>query len=81
MTALLLFSLAVPMGTMLPRGIARIRHLGSGAVAWAWGINGFCSVLGALAAPLIAIEIGIVAVVGWAVGLYLGASLLFSKLG
>jgi hypothetical protein len=80
-TALLLFSLAVPMGTMLPRGIARIRHLGSGAVAWAWGINGFCSVLGALAAPLIAIEIGIVAVVGWAVGLYLGASLLFSKLG
>jgi hypothetical protein len=68
------------MGTMLPRGIARIRDLGSGAVAWAWGINGFCSVLGALAAPLIAIEIGIAAVTGWAVGLYLGATLLFAKL-
>ena len=77
---LLLFTLAFPMGTMLPRGIARLRGLGSGAVAWAWGINGFCSVLGALAAPLIAIEIGIVAVVGWAVGLYFGATLLFPKL-
>ena len=77
---LLLFTLAFPMGTMLPRGIARLRELGSGAVAWAWGINGFCSVLGALAAPLIAIEIGIVAVVGWAVGLYFGATLLFPKL-
>jgi hypothetical protein len=77
---LLLFVLAFPMGTMLPRGIARIRHLGSGAVAWAWGVNGFCSVLGALAAPLIAIEIGIAAVTGWAVGLYLVATLLFSRL-
>jgi len=78
--ALLLFVLAFPMGTMVPMGIARIRDLGSGAVAWAWGINGFCSVLGALAAPLIAIEIGMVAVTGWAVGLYLGATLLFNKL-
>jgi hypothetical protein len=78
--ALLLFALAIPMGTMLPRGIARIRDLGSGAVAWAWGINGFCSVLGALAAPLIAIQIGIVAVTGWAVGLYFAAALLYSKL-
>jgi len=77
---LLLFTLAFPMGTMLPRGLARIRDSGSGAVAWAWGINGFCSVLGALAAPLIAIEIGMVAVTGWAVGLYLGATLLFTKL-
>ena len=78
--ALIVFALAFPMGTMLPRGIARIRDLGAGAVAWAWGINGFCSVMGALAAPLIAIEVGFVALTGWAVGLYLGATLLFPKL-
>lgn len=66
-----LLALAFPMGMMLPQGIARIRDRGSGSVAWAWGINGFCSVLGALAAPLVAIEIGIMGLVGCASGLYL----------
>ena len=77
---LLLCALAFPMGTLLPRGIARIRGRGSGAVAWAWGVNGFCSVLGALAAPLLAIEIGFMGVMGLAVGLYLGAVVLFERL-
>ena len=77
---LLLCALAFPMGTLLPRGIARIRGRGSGAVAWAWGVNGFCSVLGALAAPLMAIEIGFMGVMGVAVGMYLLAALLFGKL-
>jgi hypothetical protein len=49
-------------------------------VAWAWGINGFCSVLGALAAPLVAIEVGFVGVMGMAAGLYLVAATLLGKL-
>ena len=77
---LYLLILAVPMGMMLPRGIVRMRHRGAGAVAWAWGINGFCAVLGALAAPLVAIEIGILGVVGCAVCLYGLAGLFFRRL-
>lgn len=78
--ALFLAALAFPMGMMLPQGIARIRNRGPGAVAWAWGVNGFCSVLGALAAPLVTIEIGIMGMVGGAVGLYMAAALLFARL-
>lgn len=50
--------LAFPMGLFLPHGIARIRERGTGIVAWCWGINGFASVLGVLAAPLIAMNAG-----------------------
>lgn len=71
--ALLLVVLAIPMGMMLPAGIARIRTQGSGSVAWAWGINGYFSVLGALAAPLIALEIGLSGLLMCATGLYLVA--------
>jgi len=56
--AALLSVAALPMGVMLPQGIAAIRHRGSGAVAWGWAVNGFFSVCGALAAPLLAIELG-----------------------
>jgi hypothetical protein len=80
LVTLLLIALAFPMGMMLPQGIARIRSQGPGAVAWGWGINGFFSVLGALAAPLIAIEIGILGLVGCAVGLYLLAAGSFLRL-
>jgi hypothetical protein len=77
---LLLIALAFPMGMMFPQGISRIRSQGSGLVAWAWGINGFFSVLGALAAPLIAIELGIVGLAACVVGLYLMAAGSFPRL-
>jgi hypothetical protein len=77
---LFLLVLAFPMGTLLPRGMARIRGRGAGAVAWAWGINGFCSVWGALAAPLLAIEIGFLGVMGGAAGLYIVAAGLYRRL-
>lgn len=69
--ALLLLLPALPMGTLLPQGLAAIRDRGGAAVAWAWGINGFCSVLGALAAPLIAVELGWSGPALCAAGLYL----------
>jgi hypothetical protein len=46
------------MGMPLPEGLRRLRPLGLGAVAWAWGLNGFASVAGSVAAPLVAMHFG-----------------------
>ncbi len=69
--AVLLAVTALPLGVMLPQGIAAIRHRGSGAVAWGWAVNGFFSVCGALAAPLLAIELGWRSLFTCAAALYL----------
>ena len=50
---------------------------GFGAVAWAWGINGYASVISAALATLLAIEFGFGAVVLMALSLYLAAALAF----
>ena len=72
---LLLLLPALPMGLMLPQGIAAIRHCGGGTVAWCWAVNGFFSVCGALAAPLLAIELGWSGLAICAAGLYLLAGI------
>ncbi len=74
------FSLAFVMGIFLPQGVASIRSRGPGVVAWAWGINGFASVLGALAASLIAMDLGFYALNLCAGVLYLWAALVSRKL-
>ncbi len=78
--ALLVLLTALPMGVMLPQGIAAIREQGDGAVAWCWAVCGFCSVCGALAAPLLAIEVGWTGLAGCAAALYLLAGLCHAKL-
>jgi hypothetical protein len=57
--ALLAALAAVPLGIPLPAGLARARARGSGAVAWALGINGFASVLAATLAALAAPYLGL----------------------
>jgi hypothetical protein len=71
LTALLLIApIALPMGMMLPLGIRRLAVDRSILIPWAWGINGFASVLATLAAPLVALEFGY-SMVGWlAIGCY-----------
>jgi hypothetical protein len=60
----LIAPVALPMGMMLPLGIRRLAVDRSILIPWAWGINGFASVLATLAAPLIALELGF-SFVGW----------------
>jgi hypothetical protein len=43
-------------------------------IPWAWGINGFASVMGASLATLLAIEFGFTVVVLFALGLYATAA-------
>ncbi|HEX6829324.1 MAG TPA: SAM-dependent methyltransferase, partial [Burkholderiales bacterium] len=64
--------LAFWMGMPLPLAIARLG--GPERVAWAWGLNGFASVVGAVLATLLAIHLGFNRVLGLAALLYVAAA-------
>jgi len=70
-TAVLLAApLAFAMGMPFPLGLAGTRHNNAQLMPWAWGINGCASVLSAILAILLAIEIGFSGVMLSAVLLY-----------
>lgn len=71
---LLILPLGFAMGMPFPLGLQRVSLLSPGLVLWAWGVNGFASVISANLATLIAIHYGFNVVVLTAVGLYLIAS-------
>lgn len=70
--AALVAPLAFWMGMPLPLVIGRLG--GPQLVAWAWGLNGFASVVGAVLATLLAIHLGFNGVLVLAALLYLGAA-------
>lgn len=63
--------LAFVMGMPFPLGLARLQQTSPHLIPWAWGINGCASVLSAILAVLLAIEIGFNGVMLCAVVLYL----------
>ncbi len=54
----LIAPLAFFMGMPFPIGLQRLSRSAPGFVPWAWGINGFASVVSAVLATLLAIEFG-----------------------
>ena len=55
----MLFPLGLLMGMLFPSGIARVSQCGKARlIPWLWAANGFCSVLGATLAGLLAMLIG-----------------------
>jgi len=54
----LIAPLAFFMGMPFPLGLRRLSRSAPGFVPWAWGINGFASVVSAVLATLLAIELG-----------------------
>lgn len=65
--------LAFVMGMPFPLGMARLQKTRPDLMPWAWGINGCASVLSAILAVLLAIEIGFNGVMLSAVVLYIVA--------
>ncbi len=63
--------LAFVMGMPFPLGLATLQQTSPHLIPWAWGINGCASVLSAILAVLLAIEIGFNGVMLCAVVLYL----------
>jgi hypothetical protein len=66
----LIAPLAFFMGMPFPLGLTRLSGLAAGFVPWAWGINGFASVVSAVLATLLAIEFGFNVVIVLALALY-----------
>ncbi|MBR9977437.1 MAG: hypothetical protein KFH87_05060 [Bacteroidetes bacterium] len=70
--------IAFLMGFPMPAGLSRLHHGPRQLIAWAWGINGFTSVLAAPAATAIGMIWGFYLAAAVAVALYLLAIPLFA---
>ena len=68
--------LAFCMGMPFPLGLSRVSEVAPDFIPWAWALNGFASVLSAVLATILAIELGFSVVVVAAVACYLCAALL-----
>ena len=73
----LIAPLAFCMGMPFPIGLTRVANSVPDFIPWAWGINGFASVMSASVATLLAIEFGFTVVVLLALGLYATAAAIF----
>ena len=66
----LIAPLAMCMGVPFPTAMARLGGAAEETIPWAWAINGFASVVGAVLATLLAIHLGFAAVILLAVLIY-----------
>ncbi|HXU94179.1 MAG TPA: SAM-dependent methyltransferase [Gallionella sp.] len=78
-SVLLIAPLAMCMGVPFPTGMAYLADEREGAIPWAWAINGFASVVGAVLATLLAIHLGFAAVILLAVMIYVLAGVALTR--
>jgi hypothetical protein len=74
---ILVSPLALLMGFPMPLGLTRLERGRSALVPWAWGVNGFASVLAAPLAAAIGMSWGLSAAAATGLLLYAGAALVF----
>jgi hypothetical protein len=80
LSILLISPLAFCMGMPFPIGLTRVADRAPNFIPWAWGINGFASVISASLATLLAIEFGFTMVVLLALGVYaIAATIIHGK--
>lgn len=71
--------IAFLMGMPFPIGMSLLARHSSNLIPWAWGINGYLSVVSAIAAPLLAMEFGFQVVIVLASMMYMVALLISNK--
>ena len=76
----LIAPLATLMGMPFPRALARLNAVDPSLLPWAWGINGYASVIGAVLATLLGIHFGHTVVILAGVALYLVAAAAVSRM-
>lgn len=81
LSILLLAPLGLLMGMPFPSGIRLVDRVNPTLVPWAWGVNGFGSVVGSILAVMIAQSYGFALVIGLAVVVYLGGLVAVLSLG
>ncbi|MDN5874199.1 MAG: hypothetical protein L0H29_07460, partial [Sinobacteraceae bacterium] len=68
--AAMIAPMAFFMGMAFPIGLLRLGRDAPGAIPWAWGLNGFCTVLGGYLAIVVALLTNFVVVLGVAALIY-----------
>ena len=71
---LMIAPLAFCMGMPFPIGLGQVARKAPDFIPWAWGINGYASVVSASLGTLLAIEFGFTAVILLALALYVSAA-------
>ncbi len=79
LSVVLIAPMAFFMGMPFPIGLNRVADSAPDFIPWAWGINGFASVMSASLATLLAIEFGFSMVVLLALGFYATAAAIVHK--
>ncbi|MBN1476503.1 hypothetical protein JXA47_07115 [Candidatus Sumerlaeota bacterium] len=79
LAALLMLPMAWFLGMPFPRGLQALDRFAPPLVPWAWGVNGFASVLAAPLATLFALTGGYQVALGVGLAAYVGASLIFPR--
>jgi hypothetical protein len=79
-TIVMIFPLAFFLGMPFPLGVLSLEKQPRGAIAWAWGTNALFTVIGGIGAGVLSIFIGFRLTLLVAIGIYMLAFLLFSKL-
>jgi predicted membrane-bound spermidine synthase len=72
-SAALLLPLGLLLGLPFPLGLDRLGRSQPRLIPWAWGINGYATVLGSTLAVILALAGGFSMVFGWAAAIYLAA--------
>jgi Spermine/spermidine synthase domain len=75
MTELLVVPMGMALGTVMPAGMRELSQQARGLVPWAWGINGFASVVGACLGALVSMAHGFSRTYQLGVACYVVASL------
>ncbi|UCC30737.1 MAG: hypothetical protein JSU86_00365 [Phycisphaerales bacterium] len=68
------------MGFPMPTGLARLDRAAPATIPWAWGINGFASVIATPTAIAIGMSVGYTTAGGVALAMYVVPGLLFARL-
>jgi len=76
----MIFPLGFCLGMPFPLGILAIEKQPTGAVAWAWGVNGLFTVIGGLLSVVLSVFIGFKVTVLVALALYALALSMFSRM-
>ena len=71
LSIVLIFPFGLLLGTPFPSGIRIIEKQSPALIPWAWGVNGFFTVVGSVLALILSMMIGFQAVIWIAVGIYL----------
>lgn len=79
LTLLLLAPLGVLLGMPFPTGIKLVSRESDAFVPWAWGVNGFFTVIGSVGAVILGMMLGFKLVIALAGLIYLAALLLLPK--